>query len=174
MREALVEHHRDVRSEPRLDVGGALRRQRVRRAVEMRSEVCAVLVDRPPRRQTEHLVAAAVGEDRTIPADKAMEPAAARDQLVAGTQIQMVGVREQDRRAHRLEVAVRDALDRALRADRHERRRLDCSMRRREHAAPRAAVGVRHAKIERGPSHHRSTVYNLKTAATRVLRGGFL
>ena len=43
MREALVEHHRDVRSEVRLDVGRLLRRQQMRRAVEMRSEVRALL-----------------------------------------------------------------------------------------------------------------------------------
>ena len=64
MRQALVEHHRDVGAELRLDVGGLLRRQQVRGAVEVRPEARALLVDRPARREAEHLIAAAVGEDR--------------------------------------------------------------------------------------------------------------
>ena len=54
-----------------------------------------------------------------------MQAAAPRDQIVAGPQIEMIGVAQQDLGAERLELAVRDALHRALRADRHERRRLD-------------------------------------------------
>ena len=46
--------------------------------------------------EAEHLVAAAVGEDRSGPADEAVQPAAPRDQVVAGPQIQMIGVAEQD------------------------------------------------------------------------------
>ena len=56
----------------------------------------AVLLDLAALRQAEHLVAAAVGEDRPGPADEAVEPAAAGDQLVAGPQIQVIGVAEDD------------------------------------------------------------------------------
>ena len=45
---------------------------------------------------------------------------------------------------------MRDALDRALRADRHERRRLDVAVRGRHDAAPRTAVGVGDSKREGG------------------------
>ena len=55
---------------------------------------------------------------------------------------------EQDLGAERLEIAVRDALHRALRADRHERRRLDVAVRGRHDAAARAAVGVGDAKAK--------------------------
>jgi biotin-(acetyl-CoA carboxylase) ligase len=51
-------------------------------------------------------------------------------------------------RAGRLEIAVRQPFHRALRADRHERRRRDFSMRRRHQAAACAAIAVRHAKSE--------------------------
>src|SRR5262249_23728749 len=149
-------------------VSRSLRRERVRRAVEMRSEVRALLIDRPPRRETEHLVAAAVGEDRPVPADKPMESAAPRDELVARPQIQVIRVGEQDRRTHRLEVAVRDAFDRALCADGHERRRLHGSMRRRQHTAPRTAVGVRHAEGKR----HVLSLSNVRKLRVGVIYGG--
>ena len=56
-------------SEPsaRLDVDGALGRQQVRAAVEVRLEVDALLGDLAARGEAEHLVAAAVGEDRRGP-----------------------------------------------------------------------------------------------------------
>ena len=120
-----------------------LRRQRAQRAVEVRAELHALLADLAHRREAEDLVAAAVGQDRMRPADERVQAAGARDQLVAGTQVQVVGVAEDDLGARILDVAVRDALHRAARADRHERRRLHDAVRRRQHAAPRRAVGVR-------------------------------
>src|SRR5262245_15502932 len=60
----------------------------------------------------------------------------------------MIGVAQDDPGADRFEIAMGDALDRALRADRHERRRLDDAVRRRHHAASRRAVGVCYAEIE--------------------------
>ena len=72
------------------------------------------------------------------PADEAVQPAAPRDQIVAGTQVEMVGVAEENLGAERFEIAVRHALDGALRADRHERRRLDVAVRGRHHARARA------------------------------------
>ena len=59
-------------------------------------------------------------------------------QLVAGPQGQVVGVAEDDLGADLLEVAVQRGLDRALRADGHERGRLDDAVRRVERAEARA------------------------------------
>jgi hypothetical protein len=132
-----------------LNVRRRLGRQQVRRAVEVRTKARALLVDGPPRRHTEHLIAAAVGQDRLLPADKRVEPAAPRDQVGTGPQIEMVGVAQQDRGADRFEVAVGQAFHRALRTDRHERRRLHLAMRGRHTPAARAAIGVSHAEAER-------------------------
>src|ERR1043166_1518912 len=112
-------------------------------AVEMRAESGAFFGDRPPLRQAEDLVAPAVGENRLVPADEAMQSASARDHVVAGPQVQMIGVAQQNLRAERLEIAMRDAFDCALRADGHERRRLDLAMGRRQHAGARATVSMR-------------------------------
>jgi len=86
--------------------------------------------------------------DHKSKADEAVEAATARDQLVARPQIEMVGVGQQDLRADRFEIPMRDAFHRALSADRHERRRLDVAVRRRHHAATRAAVGVGNSERE--------------------------
>ena len=59
-----------------------------------------------------------------------------------------------------LEVAVRQPLHRALRADRHERRRLDVAVRRRHHAAACGAIGVGDAKSESWALTSAKQVYN--------------
>jgi hypothetical protein len=47
IRKALVEHHRNVGPEPRLNVDGALGRQPVQGTIEMRAKLRALLVDLP-------------------------------------------------------------------------------------------------------------------------------
>ena len=140
----------------RLNVGRALGRQQVQRAVEMRSELGAIFGDAPPLGKAEHLIAAAVGQDRPRPSDEAMQAAGARDERVARPQIQVVGIAEDDLGAEPVaevaQIAMRDTFDRALRADRHERRRL---RRRRAacaalHAGPRRHVGERVADRTKG------------------------
>src|SRR5262249_44091015 len=116
--------------------------------------------------EAEHLIPAAVGENRLRPADEAMQPAAARDQVVAGPQVQVIGVAQQDLGAERFEVAMRDALHRALRPNRHEGRRLDFTVRRAQNAATREVVGVRDPKRERG--HTMSIVGALRMTKLRV------
>jgi hypothetical protein len=121
----------------------------VQAAIEMRPELRAFFADHAPLGEAEHLEAAAVGEHRARPADKPVQAAAARDQVVAGTEKQVVGVAEDDLRAERLEIGVAHRLHRALRADRHERRRLDHAVRRAKLAPAGGAVGVRDGKAER-------------------------
>ncbi len=77
-----------------------------------------------------------------------MQAAAARDEVVTGAQVQVIRVAQQDLRAERVELAVRDAFHRALRADRHEGGRLHVTVRGRHAAAPREAVGVRELEAE--------------------------
>ena len=125
VREALVEHHRDVRSERRLDVDDRLGREEARAAIEVRLEVHAGIGDPPASLEAEDLVAAAVGEHRARPADEAVQAAAPGDQVFARAQVQVIGVAEDDPGAGVDQVLLRQCLDRALRADRHEDRRLD-------------------------------------------------
>ena len=62
-------------------------------------------VSRAPRREAEDLIAARVGEDRPRPRHERVQAAArARSRLVAGPQVQVIGVREDDLGAERLEL----------------------------------------------------------------------
>ena len=97
-------------------------------AVEMRSELDAVLVYLPALGEAEDLVAAAVGQDRLVPANELVEAAAARDQLIARPQHQVIGVAENDAGADLLKMLRSQGFNRALGADRHEHRRLDLAV----------------------------------------------
>ena len=69
-----------------------------------------VLVDRAPRGEAEHLIAAAVGEDRPRPADERVKAAAPRDQIVAGPQVQVIGVAQENLGAELFEIPVESRL----------------------------------------------------------------
>ena len=77
-----------------------------------------------------------------------MEPAKSRDAVITWPEVQVIRVAEDDLRAERDEVARRDTFHGAVRADRHEGGRLDVAVRGRQHAAPRAAIGMRDAEPE--------------------------
>ena len=114
----------------------------VLRAVDVRLEFGSLLRDLATLGEAEDLIAAAVGQDRAVPADEAMQSAAARDELVTRTQVKVIGVAEDDLRARILEVREERPLYGALRADGHEGGRLHDAVRRLELAQPRSPVGA--------------------------------
>ena len=65
----------------------------------MRAETHALVRDLAQLAQAEDLKAAGVGEHGARPADEAVQPAHAADGLVAGAQIEVIGVAENDLRA---------------------------------------------------------------------------
>ena len=70
----------------------------------------------------EDLEAARVGDDRPLPAHELVQPAEARDELVAGLEEQVERVAEDHVVAERGDLARLEALDRRLRRERDERR----------------------------------------------------
>ena len=64
--------------------------------------------------QAEDLKAAGVGQHGSRPTDEAVQPAHAPDGLVAGPQVEVIGVAQNDLRAQRFEHILRDGLDCAL------------------------------------------------------------
>ena len=118
-------------------------------------------VDLPQRRERHHLKAAGIGQDRVRPVHECMQPAKRGDALRRRPQHQMIGVAEQNLGARGAHVIVMHALDRGLRADRHEGRRVH-----RRHAAvvispARAAPSVAARRKENGsdmlPTMHETT-----------------
>ena len=87
--------------------------EEVAAAVEVRAEADAVVSDLAQRAEREDLKAAGVGEQGARPTDEAVQPAHAADGLVAGTQVEVIGVAENDLRAERFEHVLRDGLDRS-------------------------------------------------------------
>ena len=135
-------------------------------AVQVRSEHDAVLVQRPPRGERHHLIAARVGQDRPRPGHEPVQPAKTRDPLGARTQHQVIGVGKDHLGARGAQHAGRGRLDRGLGADRHERGRLDGAVRGMQPAAPRRAVGREQLEAERGRAHGQA-----RTSGRRSGRG---
>ena len=69
-------------------------------------------------------------------------------QLNAGPKVKVVRIGEEDLRANPFELRVRQRLDGALRADRHEHGRLHDAVRRAERAAARGAIGAEQGEAE--------------------------
>jgi len=68
-----------------------------------------------------------------------MQATEAANQFVAGTQIKMIGVGEEDFRAQLFERFLRECFDGSLRADGKKKWRFHCAVGRGEAAAPRSS-----------------------------------
>ena len=117
-------------------------------AVQMGLELHAVLGELAQLGQREHLKSAAVGQYRAIPVHEAVQPARLGDQILAGAQVQMIGVGEDNLRADLLQFVGRHGFDRGLRAHRHEDGRFDHAVRRVQPSTPRAGLGADVQQLE--------------------------
>jgi hypothetical protein len=121
----------------------------------------AVVVDADETREAHHLEAAAVGQDGTVPSHERVHAAERPHHVDARPLREVVGVREDDRRAQLFELPRRHALHAPVGRDRHERRRLDDAMRGREPAEPSAALVRPHDRERRRscrPPAHRISI----------------
>lgn len=111
--------------------------------VQVRSEEDALLGDLAQTAQAEDLIAAGVRQDGPWPPHKLMQPSQALDQLRPGPQIQVIGICQQDAKVELLDqIPGRQAFHAALRAHRHEHRRLDHSVRRMKQPGACARLGA--------------------------------
>ena len=94
-------------------------------AVEMGTKVHAFVGYFSQFGKAEDLVAAGIGENRARPGHEFVQAAKPADEFMAGTQIKMIGVGQDDFRAELFEGFVAQALHRGLRAHRQEKRSLD-------------------------------------------------
>ena len=117
---AFIEGHGNVSAEGDLHVHGMLWREEVTGAVEVRAEADTFVRDFAESAEGKDLKAAGVGEHGARPGDKAMQAAHAADRLVAGAQIEMVGVAKDDFGAEGFERVLGNCLYGASGADGHE------------------------------------------------------
>ena len=126
IRGALVEGHDDVRPDAALDVHGSLRAEQVLAAIDVAAERHALFGDLAAVGQAEHLVAAAVGQNRSLPIHEFVQPARRLQHVGAGAEVQMVSIAQDDLRADVVaQIPLRHRFDRSCRSNRHENRRLD-------------------------------------------------
>ena len=137
---AFVEGHDDIRAQVLLNGNGLLRREAMRRAVNVTLEGHTVIIDLAGLRQREDLEAARIGQHGTGPLHELMQATHVAHQLVAGTQVEVVGVAQHQRGVDILELFGREGLDRRLRANRRKDRREEISVRGGENPSAGAVV----------------------------------
>ena len=93
---ALVEGHRNVAAEIRLNAHALLRPHEDAPAVEVRGECHALFFDFAQARKGKYLKPAAVGQDRAVPVHKLVEAAHLAHHIIAGAQMQVVRVGKLD------------------------------------------------------------------------------
>ncbi len=91
-RDHVVQDHGHVAAQGLLDGHGPLRRDRQQPAVDVRAEDGLLLGDLADGREAEELEAAAIGQDRAVPAHEAVQAAQVADHLLARPQGQVIGV----------------------------------------------------------------------------------
>ena len=116
----------------------------------MRAELDAVVSNFAQRAKGEDLKAAGVSEESARPTHELVKAAHAANGFVAGAEIEVISVAEDDFCAERFERVLRDGFDGALRADGHKDRGFDGLMRQDETAATAARGGVGEELEERG------------------------
>ena len=97
--DALVKRHGDGGAEVGLNLHTLLGSHKDAVTVKVGVEGHALLGDLAQLGKAEHLKPAAVGQNGTVPLGELVQPAHIRHQLVAGTQMQVVGVAQHDLRA---------------------------------------------------------------------------
>jgi len=114
------------------------------RAVDVGLEMHALLGDPPQGAEAEDLEPAAVGEDGAVPVHEPVETPVVPDQLVARTQVEVVGVAEDDLGPRLLEPRRGHGLDGSLRPHGHEdgRAHLAVGCRHPAEARPGVPVGL--------------------------------
>ena len=150
-----VECHDDIRAEVLLDSNGTLRREAMRRAVDVTLEGHAFIVDLAGLRQREDLKAARIGEHGMRPAHEAMQTTQPGTHIVAGAQVEMIGVGEHKRGAQILDLGGRERLDRCLRANGREDRREEVAVRGGEDPRAGTVVAGCDGKFEHGKDYKR-------------------
>ncbi len=90
----LVEHHGDVRAQRILDVEAVFYVEEQLVAVEVGTEMDALVGDGAELRQREDLEASAIGQNRLVPVHELMETAGGAHDLAARAEVQVVGVAE--------------------------------------------------------------------------------
>ena len=148
-----IERHHDIGPDTPLHVHHALRRKQVFRPVDVRTETAPFLGDFAALGQRKDLKTAAIGQYRPLPPAETVQAAGPFEDFGARPQVQVIGIPQNDLRAHLLlQVAVENALDASDRSYGHKNRRFDRPVTGRDYPGARCTVriGMYEFKIHEG------------------------
>ena len=91
---AFVKGHGDIRAQRLLNLHVVFRGDEALAAVQMRTELHALLLDLAHLGERKHLKSAAVGQNRLVPVHELMQSAQLPNDFMAGSQEQVIGVRQ--------------------------------------------------------------------------------
>jgi hypothetical protein len=131
-----------------LDSNGALRREAMRRAVDVTPEGHTLIVYLAGLCQRENLKAARIGQHGTGPAHEPVQATQAGHHIVTGTQIEVVCIREHECSAQFFDLCGRERFDRRLRANRGKDGSEQVAVRRGEDSRAGAIVFSCDAELE--------------------------
>jgi hypothetical protein len=147
---AFVEGHDNVGAESYLNIDRRFGSKRVWTPIEVRAELDAVVGDFAERAEWEDLKAAGVRKECARPTHEFVKATHAANGFVAGAEIEVISVAEDDFCAEGFERVLRDGFDGSLRADRHEDWSFYGLMGQKETAATAAGGGVGEELEDRG------------------------
>ena len=140
MRRALVEAHDAVGPERFLDADRRFGRQRERASIDVRAEDDLLVVNLCQLGQAEDLKAAAVGQDRSVPAHKPVQAAQFFDTSAPGRSAKWYVLASTICTPAAFKLLGRQPFDGGRRPDRHEGWRLDHAVRRAPQTGPTREV----------------------------------
>ena len=135
-----IEGHDDIGAKVPLNGDGFLRREAMRRTINVTLEGDAVIVDLAGLREREDLKAAGIGEHGRRPLHELMQTAHITDEFIAGPQIEVVGIAQDERGLNVFEMLGREGFDRGLGTDRRKYRGRNITMRGMQNTCTRFAV----------------------------------
>ena len=106
------------------------------RTVEVRFKRHTLLGNFRQGVEAEYLEPAAVRQDGVAPVHEMVQSAELLDYVMSRPHIEMIGIAENDLRPAVFQIFRRKRLDRRLRTNRHEHRRIDRAVRRGEYSQP--------------------------------------
>src|SRR2546426_12378582 len=95
---AFIKSHCDLSAQRGLDVHRNFRRQKTKRAIDMRTKLRSLFSDLAQRSQTPNLKPAGICKHRALPANELVQASARLDRFNPGTQPKMISVSENDPR----------------------------------------------------------------------------
>jgi len=125
IRDAGVKAHHDIGPQGLLDGNCLLGAEKELRAIQMGAKGCAGLGDLRQFLEAEDLESAAIRQNGPIPVHELVQAAETPDQLMAGPNIQMIGIAQDNLGIHLFQVFRSHGLHRRLGAHRHENRGLE-------------------------------------------------